>query len=343
MSVKAEDNITMKSDKPVYDIASNTDQYFWHTETGTDTGAHITEIPKEDFLEDPANGGGNLLARSNGIAVRDGLTELARFGADGMQVGKDGEQRVMITPDSFKVYDEDGSLPFVVTTEGSLKTRTDEHYTSVLASPYNSNTISVQLLGTVQDNRYYVDASTSGKPTGFTEYFENPTESWSAAKTIAGVEIRIRMLREGNVVIWFYNTTNSTRYVGAKFTQIYRESSAVINDAVYKTEHHRVTLIDSRGGSDPTLSYVYTNGKIAMLALTVYNPSSVSAGGIIYMGTLLDYIPQMPIRLITDVGSGIVAGQVAANGDITVMNTSHSTISRPKSNPLFLTGTYIYQ
>lgn len=62
-------------------IAANTNQYFWHTETGTDTGAHITEIPQDEFLADPENGGGNLLARSNGIAVRDGLAELATFGA----------------------------------------------------------------------------------------------------------------------------------------------------------------------------------------------------------------------------------------------------------------------
>lgn len=88
MSIKAEDNITLESKKPIYDIASNTDQYFWHTETGTDTGAHITEIPKEDFLDDPANGGGNLLARSNGIAVRDGLTELASFGPNRAELGK---------------------------------------------------------------------------------------------------------------------------------------------------------------------------------------------------------------------------------------------------------------
>lgn len=65
-------------------IAGNTNQYFWHTESGTDTGAHITEIPQEAFLRDPESGGGNLLARSNGIAVRDGLTELAQFSADGI-------------------------------------------------------------------------------------------------------------------------------------------------------------------------------------------------------------------------------------------------------------------
>ena len=68
-------------------IAEDTNQYFWHTESGTDTGAHITEIPQEDFIADPQNGGGNLLARSNGIAVRDGLMELASFGADGARIG----------------------------------------------------------------------------------------------------------------------------------------------------------------------------------------------------------------------------------------------------------------
>lgn len=71
-------------------IAGNTAQYFWFTETGTDTGAHITEIPQEQFLEDPENGGGNLLARSNGVAVRDGLTELAQFSADGVVINRDG-------------------------------------------------------------------------------------------------------------------------------------------------------------------------------------------------------------------------------------------------------------
>ena len=82
-------------------IAEDTNQYFWHTETGTDTGAHITEIPKDDFLEDPTNGGGNLLARSNGVAVRDGLTELATFSASGMTVNKDGDEIASFGQDVF--------------------------------------------------------------------------------------------------------------------------------------------------------------------------------------------------------------------------------------------------
>lgn len=60
-------------------VAADTEQHFWFTETGTDTGAHITEKTQKEFLQDPEIGGGNLLARSNGVAIRDGLTEVASF------------------------------------------------------------------------------------------------------------------------------------------------------------------------------------------------------------------------------------------------------------------------
>lgn len=78
-------------------IAGNTDQYFWFAGTGTDTGAHITEVPKNTFLADPTHGGGNLIARSNGIAARNGLTELATFGANGSQIGVSTGRHIDIT------------------------------------------------------------------------------------------------------------------------------------------------------------------------------------------------------------------------------------------------------
>lgn len=84
-------------------IAGNTDQYFWHTETGTDTGAHITEIPQADFIANPENGGGNLLARSNGIAVRDGLTELALFSASGVRIGLETAYHTEVENDGFSI------------------------------------------------------------------------------------------------------------------------------------------------------------------------------------------------------------------------------------------------
>lgn len=88
-------------------IAGNTNQYFWHTETGTDTGAHITEIPQEEFLADPENGGGNTLIRSNGVAVRDGLTELATFSADGSRIGQDSETHADVDYHSLELVDKE--------------------------------------------------------------------------------------------------------------------------------------------------------------------------------------------------------------------------------------------
>lgn len=56
--------------------------YFWHDANG----AHITEIPQKEFVENPS--GSNLLARSDGLAVRDGSTELATFRANEIMLGR---------------------------------------------------------------------------------------------------------------------------------------------------------------------------------------------------------------------------------------------------------------
>lgn len=111
-------NIIVKAVKTIAEqaqkIAGNTNQYFWHTQEGTDTGAHITEIPQEEFLADPSNGGGNLLARSNGIAVRDGLTELASFGASGSQIGINGQSHLELDYHSMQAIDKEGDYYFYV-------------------------------------------------------------------------------------------------------------------------------------------------------------------------------------------------------------------------------------
>lgn len=92
----------------VKDIATNTHQYFWFTEEGEDTGAHITEIPQEEFLADPDHGGGNLLANSNGVAVRDGREELSVFSAEGVRIGKASDGHMEITDHEIKGMGERG-------------------------------------------------------------------------------------------------------------------------------------------------------------------------------------------------------------------------------------------
>ena len=81
-------------------IAATTNQYFWHEES---TGAHITEKPQDEFNVDPSNGGGNLLATSNGIAVRDGTTELATFGSTEATIGKTSSKHIKIGTGSVDV------------------------------------------------------------------------------------------------------------------------------------------------------------------------------------------------------------------------------------------------
>lgn len=106
-------------------IAGNTDQYFWFTSTGADTGAHISEIKQSEFLASPS--GGNLLARSNGIALRDGLTELGIYSADEIRVGETQGQRMSLTSTDMKMYDTGGNQRIRINaSEGVIVGREDK-------------------------------------------------------------------------------------------------------------------------------------------------------------------------------------------------------------------------
>lgn len=64
-------------------VSGNEPQYVWHTVTGSDTGTHIAQTTEDEFTANPK--GGNLLLRSNGLAVRDGLAEWATVTAGGAE------------------------------------------------------------------------------------------------------------------------------------------------------------------------------------------------------------------------------------------------------------------
>ena len=68
-------------DIQVVETGTETAQYFWHNTVdsgaGEGAGAHITELPKGDFVADPANGGANTLIDSTTMHIRDGITDLA--------------------------------------------------------------------------------------------------------------------------------------------------------------------------------------------------------------------------------------------------------------------------
>lgn len=347
--IKAEDNITLKSTKSIYDtaqsaqqIAGNTNQYFWHTASGTDTGAHITEKTQEAFLADPANGGGNLLARSTGIAVRDGLTELAVFGADGMRIGKTTEKNIQITNEAFNVFDEDGSNPFAISTTGSLKTETSTWLTTVNGTSDTNNyirRISIYLRGAVQNNRFYVGVSTSGAPTSYTQYIENPTSTYKSI-TVDGVKFEIKTIEGNNIYIQVTNTTNTHKYTGVRFTQSYRDTLIKANGRSLSVGYDVAVITDSKGVSAKSL--IYTYGHMAMIMLFVYN-SSVTKGSVLYSGSLLNYLPVTPTALVGQYLDKLVTGSISTSGTIRVINMTGGTISPTASAPAMLYATYIFQ
>lgn len=124
----------------------STSQYFWHTETdtGAGAGAHITEVPQEDFIADPANGGGNLLAQSRGIAIRDGVIELATFGAS-TQIGQKANRksRLRLSDDALQIVYHANDSDYVV---GELSTRglvLDGHDSSIGATKYKEESFTL--------------------------------------------------------------------------------------------------------------------------------------------------------------------------------------------------------
>lgn len=156
-------------------IAGNTNQYFWHTESGTDTGAHITEVPQEEW-DDP-NGqyyhsGGNLLARSNGIAVRDGLTELATFGVNGAIIGSDGDFRMVANKSSLTMSDPGGVTGFRVSLTGESTSRriSSSHIVNTeeitFFAPLNSSTVTFVATPNYSSTSYTVTKTSSDLAVG---------------------------------------------------------------------------------------------------------------------------------------------------------------------------------
>lgn len=128
-------------------ISGDDNQYFWFRGTGTDTGAHITQVERDEFEADPTMGGGNLLARTNGVAVRDGLREIASFGENGIFLNNKDDvpiMRVEAASNNIRTFCADG--PFYnslgnsgTATKASIRTtpNTAEDITLMLESAQN--------------------------------------------------------------------------------------------------------------------------------------------------------------------------------------------------------------
>ena len=114
-------------DIQVVETGGENAQYFWHNTTdsgaGEGAGAHVTQIPKADFIADPENGGGNTLITSEGMSIRDGVTSKASFGFMA-RIGEEEKARVEITDETFRQITDSGVAALDIQSSGSTITET---------------------------------------------------------------------------------------------------------------------------------------------------------------------------------------------------------------------------
>lgn len=344
MSIKAEDNITLESKKPIYDISSDTAQHFWFWDTiptGKDplvgTGAHISEVPESEFNDPDSpnyHAGGNLLARSNGLAVRDGLEELTRFGAQGIQVGKDDGQHIVVTPESFGVYDPDGGTPFNLVT-GATKTQRETEW-GYIVNANSTVTATLSLKGAVQDNRYYVSVSLNNTRT-YDHYIDNPTPSGSSI-TVDGVTVTLIKTGSNTIKAIRANTNGSQRYVYIKVTQSFYPFDLQINQRPMVPTYFNPQIEATTGALDR--AYGYTYGNIAVIRIMCHN-ANVPNKGRIFGGNLLNMLPIMSAQLSGISVDGFIHGELYTDGYIDIRNFTGQTITATAEIPIDVFGIYM--
>lgn len=297
-----------------YKIAGNTDQFFWVTETGTDTGAHITEIPKEDFLDDPDNGGGNLLARSNGIAVRDGMSELATFSSEGLNV---------------TTYDDQGNgvdiahLGYALGSTGS----------GTAKKPYFT-------FGERKANSTIGNYSIAGGYQVISSGYASSAFGNNVSATV-----------EGQMVIGRYNASSTYPFVIGNGSQSMGNSNALtVNWEGYVWHAHDGVYDIKNVIINPSATVVNAKmriyGNIAQVFLEVKNTTSTASGGNVFTGTIYDQydIAKLPALYVSGVGyygAHAIVGRITTSGDIVLRNASSSAVTI--SDSVNISFTYIFE
>ena len=316
---------------------------------------YVTTIDNNDGIQVHAqnNPTSNYVKiNADGMDIYRSGESLAAFTADGMRIGKDDEKHIVITASEFNVYDEDGSVPFSISTSNSKKTASGGLYSSVggTSSSYYIWMPLVYLRGTLTDNRIYLGASQTGAPTDYSSYIEladNPAtfpSPWSSTITIEGVKCKARYYGQSVLQVSFENTTATKKYMGLRYTQEYYDTYIRVDDAALEVKHIPIALVDSVGVSVPySACYMRTYGHIATLHISVYNTSSISVGGFIYKGTLLEYPPTAQVNLVGEYSGHPIIGHIDSMGNVSVRNTGRSAITTSSSQAIWLTATYIYK
>lgn len=319
-------------------IAGDDSQYFWFKGTGTDTGAHITQIERDEFEADPTVGGGNLLARTNGVAVRDGLREIASFGESGIFLNNKDDvpiMRVEAASNNIRTFCADGqfynSLGTVeggTATQASIRTtpNTAEAINLMLESAQNF-TFTYGRAGTQSSEHVHGDAQLKhtveydGDLTflAYVQERSNPQEEYSAPEPA-----RI-------ITIYYYANTYQPLYtvgssVGERggFSSTFGEG--LVAQSPYQVavgmfnDNVRDNMFEVGGGTDNDnrLNYFWVDGDGYANALSGFNTD-----GVLNVG-----------------GNTTIDGQIIGNGGATITNIYGNGIYSKKGSAASISGHY---
>lgn len=169
------------------EFGKNVAQYVW-TKTGTseEAGVHITEVPQENFESEAT--GGNVLIKSAGIYIRQGLTKLLQVLSTGITVGPENSWHIFIGSTGITFYN--GPLSRL-----SITYDTDADESKIVrknAAAYAENTYNVYKKEATERMRVG-DPSDALAPTAYSETYraEDSSHAVMAAtyeRTSAGVE-----------------------------------------------------------------------------------------------------------------------------------------------------------
>lgn len=154
-------------------------QHFWTDEDG----AHITEVTQEEYIDDPESAGSNTLLDSDGMYIRDGVTNKASFGLV-TRIGEEDKARIEITDESFKqVTDNDVTAVDIQSSGATAETtiiRERMQHVYIPQTTRRSNSDSREAVATILANIYDTDSliDVSYAPVTF-------TWGWGASKSQA--------------------------------------------------------------------------------------------------------------------------------------------------------------
>ena len=150
--------------------------------------------------------------------------------------------------------------------------------------------------------------------------------------TNTDLDIGLRVNSDGTVA-GLYSPSNE------KFLIQYDGTNAFVNGKPMYTLEPTSSITDTTGTM--SAKYFRQYGNVVHFVFVVKNSSAVAAGSNIYEGTLnTDALkPVITARGVGYLGSGAYVGQLAANGNIVVRNTSGSSLAA--NTDVTIVGTYL--